>query len=97
MSTLDSRPHLDGCRFPRLLRRRRLSRKGSTILWFISKSELRFITARIELDRRDVVVEPFHWGSYLKGALDLKVWGFPSLFGLTTVNTYAISHFLPLM
>lgn len=71
--------------------------KAARSWWFINEKESRFITARIQLDRRDVVVEPFHWGSYLKGALDLKVWGFASLFGLTTVNTYAISYFLPLM
>jgi hypothetical protein len=36
-------------------------------------------------------------GCYLKGALDLKVWGFAALFGLTTTNTYAIAYFLPII
>lgn len=30
-------------------------------------------------------------------AYDLKIWGFAALFGLTTVNTYAIAYFLPLI
>ena len=40
--------------------------------------------------------EPFALGSYLKNALDLKVWGFAALFGLTTTNTYA-SMLCPLL
>ena len=39
----------------------------------------------------------FHWGKYLKNALDLKVWGFACLFGLTTTCTYAIAYFLPII
>jgi hypothetical protein len=30
-------------------------------------------------------------------AFDLKIWGFAALFGLTTVNTYAIAYFLPII
>lgn len=33
----------------------------------------------------------------MKNALDLKVWGFAALFGLTTTNTYAIAYFLPII
>jgi len=33
----------------------------------------------------------------LANALDLKVWGFAWLFGLTTTNTYAIAYFLPII
>jgi hypothetical protein len=64
---------------------------------FINEQEASFITARIQIDRQDVVVEPFHLGTYVRGAVDLKIWGFAALFGFTTVNTYAISYFLPLM
>lgn len=39
----------------------------------------------------------FKVGKYLKNALDLKVWGFACLFGLTTTSTYAIAYFLPII
>ena len=39
----------------------------------------------------------FRVGQYLRNALDLKVWGFASLFGLTTTCTYAIAYFLPII
>ncbi|KAH7395474.1 retrograde regulation protein 2 [Cadophora sp. MPI-SDFR-AT-0126] len=64
---------------------------------FLSKAESDFIVARIELDRHDAVLEPFSIKSYLKNALDSKVWGFACLFGLTTTNTYAIAYFLPVI
>ena len=39
----------------------------------------------------------FNLANYLKHAADLKVWGFASLFGLTTTTTYAIAYFLPII
>lgn len=53
--------------------------------------------ARIEKDRKDAIAEPFHLGKYLRGALDLKVWAFAAIFGLTTTITYAIAFFLPII
>ena len=47
--------------------------------------------ARIENDRHDAIPEPFKIISYAKNALDLKIWAFAFLFGLTTTNTYAIT------
>lgn len=47
---------------------------------FLTEKESAFVVARIQQDRHDAVVEPFSIGSYLKNALDLKVWGFASLF-----------------
>jgi hypothetical protein len=55
------------------------------------------MVARVELDRHDVVPEKFALGKYLKGAADLKVWGFAFLFMLTTTMTYAIAYFLPII
>jgi hypothetical protein len=55
------------------------------------------MVARIERDRHDAIPKPFSLGSYLKNALDLKVWAFAALFGLTTTNTYAIAYFLPVI
>ncbi|GAB7343143.1 hypothetical protein MBLNU457_1218t1 [Dothideomycetes sp. NU457] len=66
-------------------------------LKFLNEREADFVVARIEKDRHDAIPEPFHIGAYLKNALDLKVWGFAALFGLTTTCTYAIAYFLPII
>ncbi|KAJ4223246.1 hypothetical protein NW757_014377 [Fusarium falciforme] len=63
----------------------------------LSKRETDFIVARIELDRGDATAERFSLREYMANAYDLKIWGFAALFGLTTVNTYAIAYFLPLI
>jgi sugar phosphate permease len=64
---------------------------------FLSQQEADFIVARIEKDRHDVVAEEFNMAKYLKGALDLKVWGFAFIFMFTTTITYAIAYFLPII
>jgi hypothetical protein len=64
---------------------------------FLTQPEADFIVARIEKDRHDVVAEEFNLKKYLKGALDLKVWGFALIFMLTTTMTYAIAYFLPII
>lgn len=64
---------------------------------FLNEKEAAFVVARIEKDRHDAIPEEFKLGKYLKSALDLKVWGFAALFGLTTTNTYAIAYFLPII
>ncbi|EXJ75775.1 uncharacterized protein A1O5_00282 [Cladophialophora psammophila CBS 110553] len=64
---------------------------------FLNQKEVDFVVARIEKDRHDAIPEEFRLGKYLKNALDLKVWGFAWLFGLTTTNTYAIAYFLPII
>lgn len=64
---------------------------------FLTEKESAFVVARIQQDRHDAVLEPFELRSYLKNALDLKVWGFAWLFMLTTTNTYAIAFFLPII
>ena len=57
---------------------------SSLAITFLSEKEAAFVVARIEKDRHDVEPAPFKLGVYLKQAADLKVWGFASLFGLTT-------------
>lgn len=64
---------------------------------FLTQQEGELICARIQQDRRDVVTEPITWIAYLKGAADVKVWGFAVLFCLNATNAYAIAHFLPIM
>ena len=66
-------------------------------LKFLNEEESAFIVARIEKDRHDAIPLPFRVGAYLHNALDLKVWGFAALFGLTTTCTYAIAYFLPII
>ena len=41
--------------------------------------------------------EAFNISKYLRKALDLKVWGFGCLFGLTTTHTYAVAYFLTII
>ncbi|RMZ80384.1 hypothetical protein DV738_g2781, partial [Chaetothyriales sp. CBS 135597] len=67
------------------------------IVKFLTQEECDFVLARIEKDRSDVLATEFKVGEYLKNALDLKVWGFATIFGLTTTSTYAISYFLPII
>jgi len=64
---------------------------------FLSPRETAFMVARINKDRADVIPEPFALGPYLKNALDVNVWGFAFLFGLTTTCSYAIAYFLPVI
>jgi MFS family permease len=64
---------------------------------FLTQAESEFIVARIEKDRHDALPEEFNLGKYLKNGLDLKVWGFASIFMLTTTMTYAIAYFLPII
>jgi hypothetical protein len=71
--------------------------KGLLNIHFLSNDEAAFVVARIEKDRHDAIPEDFHIGSYLRNALDLKVWGFASLFMLTTANVYVVSYFLPII
>ena len=66
-------------------------------LKFLNEKEAAFVVARIEKDRHDAIPEEFHMGKYLRNALDLKIWGFAALFGLTTTCTYAIAYFLPII
>jgi hypothetical protein len=71
------------------------TKSKSLAMAFLSQKEADFIVARIERDRSDAIAEPFKLGTYLRGALDIKIWAFAALFGLTTTVTYAIAYFLP--
>jgi hypothetical protein len=64
---------------------------------FLTPRETAFVVARIQADRADALPTEFKISEYLKNALDLKVWGFACLFGLTTTNSYAIAYFLPVI
>lgn len=64
---------------------------------FLNDRETAFIVARIQADRSDAIPTTFSAGAYLKNALDLKVWGFACVFGLSTTVSYAIAYFLPII
>ncbi|KAK4547958.1 hypothetical protein LTR36_010677 [Oleoguttula mirabilis] len=64
---------------------------------FLNHEEAAFVVARIEKDRHDAIPEEFNIGTYMRCAMDLKIWGFAALFGLTTTCTYAIAYFLPII
>ncbi len=64
---------------------------------FLNQKEAEFVVARIEKDRHDAIAMPFDLKNYLHCAADLKIWGFASLFMLTTTCTYAIAYFLPII
>ena len=66
-------------------------------LKFLNQKEVDFVVARIEKDRHDAFPVKFNLKSYLANCGDLKVWGFATLFGLTTTITYAIAYFLPII
>lgn len=80
------------CDFPELA-----VKKSGLAIKFLNEDEAGLIVAKIENDRRDVVAEPFKLKTYLRGAMDAKVWAFASLFGLTTTVSYAIAYFLPII
>ena len=71
--------------------------KAASSWKFLNPRETAFVVARIQADRNDALPEGFHITEYLKNALDLKVWGFAALFGLTTTNSSAIAYFLPVI
>lgn len=77
--------------FPELAAKKGLGKK------FLTEKEAEFVVARIEKDRHDAIPEAFSIGKYLRNGLDLKVWGFATLFMLTTTMTYAIAYFLPII
>ncbi|CAM6084327.1 unnamed protein product [Calypogeia fissa] len=64
---------------------------------FLTPAESEFVVARIEIDRRDAIPQPFTIAAYLQNAFDAKIWGFASLYMLATTNTYAIAYFLPII
>lgn len=64
---------------------------------FLTREEADFMVARIQHDRHDAIPEKFNLKAYLSNALDLKVWGFAAMFGLTTTLTYSIAFFMPLI
>jgi MFS family permease len=64
---------------------------------FLNDRETALIIARVNKDRGDAVAEKFAWKPFLGAALDLKIWGFAWIFGMTTTVTYALAYFMPII
>jgi hypothetical protein len=50
--------------------------KAHTSWHFLNEREARFIIERVNKDRGDARPEPFNWKKFLRGGLDIKIWGF---------------------
>lgn len=64
---------------------------------FLSARETKMIIARVNQDRGDAHTEPFNLKKFLGAGLDLKIWGFAFIFGMSTTVTYALAYFLPII
>ncbi|KAK5162376.1 hypothetical protein LTS14_000723 [Recurvomyces mirabilis] len=64
---------------------------------FLSPDEAQVMIDRVDKDRGDAHLPPFSLKSYLKTALDWKVWSFAANFGLSAVVTYSVAYFLPIV
>ncbi|KAJ5775100.1 phthalate transporter [Penicillium nucicola] len=64
---------------------------------FLPAREIEFVLWRIEQDRQDVAEEPFTLSAFIKPAAEWMVWGFAIIFLCSTVVSYAIAFFLPII
>ena len=64
---------------------------------FLKDDEITTMIERVERDRGDAHVTPFHLTTYLKQGKDWKVWCFALNFGCAGLVTYAVSYFLPII
>ncbi|KAL1959898.1 hypothetical protein VTO42DRAFT_566 [Malbranchea cinnamomea] len=71
--------------------------RGHEAWGFLSEKECAFVIRRLNRDRGDANPEPWNFKKFLRPALDLKVWGFATIFCYLTTVTYAIAYFLPII
>ncbi|KAL3472701.1 major facilitator superfamily domain-containing protein [Aspergillus californicus] len=64
---------------------------------FLDPSELEIVIDRVRRDRDDAQVTPFELKSYLKHGLDWKLWLFAANFLASSVVTYSVQYFLPII
>lgn len=64
---------------------------------FLKPEELDIVISRVEHDRSDAHVTPFHLKSYLKEGKDWKLWFFALNFLASSVVTYSVQYFLPII
>lgn len=65
--------------------------------YFLSETEARVASRRIQEDRADLVPEPFSWSTLLSKFADLKIYGFACMFFLLNLVSTSLSYFLPII
>jgi MFS family permease len=71
--------------------------KATKSFRFLNHREVDLVVARIEDDRKDVVLEEFNLRGYLANGLDVKVWSYALMFALAAIPTYGLAYFLPII
>ncbi|KAK1139088.1 hypothetical protein N8T08_001274 [Aspergillus melleus] len=71
--------------------------RAGNSFYFLSETEARVAVRRIQLDRGDVVPEPFTWRKIGVNFLDPKLYGFACMFFLLNLVSTALSYFLPII
>jgi MFS family permease len=64
---------------------------------FLQPDEIKHVVSKIQADRGDVEPEPFNWAKFVKPAKEFEIWCFASIMGLSGVNNYSFSFFLPII
>lgn len=64
---------------------------------FLKPKELDIIISRVDRDRSDAHVTPFDLKNYLRQGLDWKLWFFALNYIASSVITYSVQYFLPII
>lgn len=64
---------------------------------FIGKKERQWIVSRINKDRGDSAIPKFHFGKFMRGGMDWKIWAYAMIFMGTTAMAYALAYTLPII
>ena len=66
-------------------------------LLFLKDDEIQLMIDRVDRDRGDAHITPFHFWNYLAQGKDWKIWFFAANFGFAGLVTYSVSYFLPII
>ncbi|KAI0180791.1 major facilitator superfamily MFS-1 [Hypoxylon sp. FL1284] len=64
---------------------------------FLNDRERAWVVRRVDADRGDVTVPKFSLMAFLRGGMDLRVWGYGLIAFCTNTLTYSLAYFLPLI
>ncbi|KJZ77226.1 hypothetical protein HIM_03547 [Hirsutella minnesotensis 3608] len=64
---------------------------------FLGIRERQWIVSRIQRDRGDTQVSPFHLATFLGAGRDWRIWAYAMIFFCTTTITYALAYTLPIL
>jgi len=62
--------------------------KAHTSWHFLNEREAKFIIERVNKDRGDARPEPFNLKKFVRGGMDLKIWGF-AMVSIYLANVWA--------